>query len=76
LNRACRFAVTHLAYSLLESVYPTSKVVSSAANAEAAKSGRIHDAWPILMLGLGAVLTLAWTIFLFCQLVDAVSMMM
>lgn len=24
---------------------------------------RIHVAWPIFMIGLGAVLTLAWTIF-------------
>jgi hypothetical protein len=33
-------------------------------NAQAAANARIHMAWPILVLGVSAVSTLAWAIFL------------
>ena len=56
-------------------ICPSSNVASVAMNAKAARAD-IHGTWPTFVIGLGAVLTLAWTIFLFWQCVTAVLSVM
>jgi hypothetical protein len=56
-------------------ICPSSNVASVAMNAKAARAD-IHGTWPTFVIGLGAVLTLAWMIFLLWQCGTAVLSVM
>jgi hypothetical protein len=44
--------------------------------ATSSASARTHVAWPILVIGLGAILTLVWLIFLVWEAITVVTLVM